>query len=106
MNRPEGWDVDAALTLARATAGPGSTTSLPRQRRELALKRAEVAVRLSPLRPAAREIRAIARLGLGDLLGAYADMEQAVRLDPVQGRYVPLRDAIRERLSRLPEDRG
>ena len=92
------WDIDAALALARVTAGPDSTATLPAARWELALVRAETAVRLSPRRAAARELRATARLALGDLAGAWADMDQAVRLDPGQRRYVPLRDTIRERL--------
>jgi len=92
------WDIDAALALARATAGPDSMAKLPAARWELALERAELAVRLSPRRAAARELRATARLALGDLPGAWADLDQAVRLDPGQPRYAPLRDAVRERL--------
>jgi O-antigen ligase len=95
------WDADALLlsaqlTLDRELAG-GARPS------DDAVTRVEDAVRLAPQRAAARELRARLRLGLGDLPGAYADLEQAVRLNPFQPRYAEGRDRL---LATLTGDAG
>lgn len=91
------WDVDAALAVAEAAlreaAGDGDDASLVR-----AARHAAHAVRLSPLRPAARELRARLRVRRGDLFGAWADLEQAVRSDPTRAEYRAARDALARRI--------
>lgn len=92
------WDVDAALALARAHLRGQPLTSLPLERREGALALADRAVRLSPLRPASRELRSQIRLSLGDAGGAFSDIEQAARLDPARAEYARAREALRLKL--------
>jgi len=89
------WSVDgrlleAQLALDRAGADEESG------RRALAI--ADQAVRLSPVRPVARAVRARARARTGDLPGAFADLCEAARLYPQAERYVRERDALAARL--------
>jgi len=87
------WDADASLLLARITADFAGETGL-----ELALERADQAVALSPVRPAARELRSRIRRSTGDPLGAYADLSEAARLYPLDETYAAARDRLRESL--------
>ena len=67
------------------------------------------AIALSPVRPAARIVRARLRALDGDLPGAYADAAQAARLYPIHADYVDARDALAEALDgsdRRREERG
>jgi len=91
---PDGWLYRSELALARAAhdgvperAVEGST-----------VETIERAIALSPVRPAARIVRARLRALDGDLPGAYADAEQAARLYPIHGEYVEARDALAEAL--------
>jgi hypothetical protein len=92
------WDVDCALAAARANLGDASAIAPPGPRRERAAALAERAVRLSPVRPSARALRARLRWLDGDLPGAYADLLEAARLHPAHAAYARDRDAVRERL--------
>jgi len=65
-----------------------------------ALERAERAIELSPVRASAREVRARARVRLGDLPGAYADLVEAARLYPEKPWYAEQRDRLRADLPR------
>jgi tetratricopeptide (TPR) repeat protein len=87
------WDVDAALLLARATEAALDD-------RQLALERAERAVTLSPVRPAARLLRGRLRLATGDLEGAHADFVEAARLYPLEASYAAQRDLLRAELKK------
>jgi hypothetical protein len=64
------------------------------RRRRIALQRADRAVRIAPLRPAARELRAMARWAVGDRPGAYADFVEASRLYPMNEEYRVNRDML------------
>ncbi len=101
------WDPDAALALSRAMAGP-SPESLDASKRRDCVVAADRAVGLSPVRPAARYLRARLRLIGGDAPGAYADMVQATRLYPSNHRFVAERDELESRVTaayRLDADR-
>jgi len=101
------WDIDAGMAAARATLGPGPAATLSPAERQLAFERVERVVRMSPRRPSARELRARIRLGQGDLLGALADIEQAVRLDPSRKEYARTREDLGKRLHPAPaKERG
>ena len=100
------WDVNAAVYLAQAIPNRPDLRDQPAERRTLAVNRADNAVRLSPVRPEAREARAKARLATGDLGGAYADMIQAVRLSPLEPRYKTDRDWLAARLRQIAGQRG
>ncbi len=91
------WDPDAALALSRAMTGP-SPDSLDASERLACLVAADRAVRLSPVRPAARYLRAQLRLTDGDAPGAYADMVQAARLYPSNHRFAVERDELERRV--------
>lgn len=87
------WDVDGWLILAQVLV------EQPRERAlEAATEAAERAVRLSPVRPQARRVRAAMRLRAGDLAGAYADLAEAARLYPLRPEYGRERDALGSRL--------
>ena len=89
------WDPEAALALARAAAQNPPLHQTGQPRRVVVLERAESAVRLSPVRAGARATRAEARLALGDLPGALADMELAARLRPGHEPHRRDRDRLR-----------
>ena len=76
------WDPDAALLHARAATFDSPLARASAERRESALRRAERAVRLSPVRPAARRHRAEIRLSLGDYPGAIQALNKALSLSP------------------------
>jgi hypothetical protein len=79
------WDPDAALLRARNVARTGDPAAgVPG---EEVLASADRAVRLSPVRPAAREHRARVRLAAGDYPGAYADLGMAAELYPHNEEY-------------------
>jgi hypothetical protein len=99
------WDPSAALLFARAATLDPPLEQAGTRRREEALERANRAVRLSPVRPAAREVRARVRLAAGDYPGAYADMLAASRLYPRNAEYARARDRL-EALTRDAIDRG
>jgi hypothetical protein len=84
------WDVDAWVLYAQ--------TSDPRSPRDVEL-RLERAVRLSPVRPLARQLRSRVRLALGDLPGAWADAREAARLYPSHEPYARERDRLAQLLS-------
>jgi len=87
------WDADARLLRARLTldaARAGSGPSLAE-----AVVRADEAVAVAPARPAAREVRALARGLSGDLPGAFADLSVAARLYPLREDYARSRERIR-----------
>jgi hypothetical protein len=98
------WDVDAALLRARTHGGNRDPRSWSSAEREEALTRAERAVALSSVRPAAREVRALARLSNADLAGAYADSAEAARLYPLETGYAELRDRLAARLASMPPE--
>jgi len=91
------WSVNAQLVTAQAlleTAGDSE------KHVRAALERAERAIELSPVRASAREVRARARVRLGDLPGAYADLVEAARLYPEKPWYAEQRDRLRADLPR------
>ncbi len=100
------WDADARLVLAAALLDPGSGRTADAGFTD-ALDEVETAVRLSPVRAAARELRARLRLHRGDAPGAYADLCEAVRLHPGLAEYATERDRVSKMLPRPPgrEDR-
>jgi O-antigen ligase len=79
------WDPDAALFRARNLAA--SRWDHPGGPGDEAGEAADRAVRLSPVRPAAREHRARVRLARGDYPGAYGDLLLASRLYPHNAEY-------------------
>jgi hypothetical protein len=81
------WDPEAALLFARASLLDPPRARGGEERTRLALARADRAVALSPVKPAAREFRAGIRLRLGDYPGAYADLVAASRLYPTNREY-------------------
>jgi len=87
------WDPDAALLHAR-------TTEAALTNRGIALERADRAVALSPVRPAARVLRGRLRLSVGDLEGAYADLAEAVRLYPLESNYARQSQFLRTEMER------
>jgi hypothetical protein len=89
------WDADAALLLLRSSLDGEPLERADEARRTTALRRADRAVRLAPYRPAARELRAMVRVSLGDYPGAYADLAEASRLYPMSGEYAANRDMLR-----------
>jgi hypothetical protein len=93
------WDVDAALLRARTHGAGSDPRSWSSEERAEALARAERAVSLSAVRPAAREVRARARLSNADLAGAYADSAEAARLYPLETGYAELRDRLAARIA-------
>ncbi len=94
------WEVDGWLLYAQADlAWRGGTPG----RLELARERLDRAVELSPIRPAARALRARVRAALEDAPGAYADAVVAARLYPMRHEYRELRDELARRLPRPPE---
>jgi len=92
------WDIDAAVAFAAATLGRGEPSRIPEETQSPALEPAERAVRLAPTRASARDLRARARLAVGDQAGALADWEQAARLDPGRPEYARARDGVRRAL--------
>ena len=87
------WDPDAALLYARTTEA-----AIPDRR--IALERADNAVALSPVRPAARVLRGRLRLSVGDLEGGYADLAEAVRLYPIETNYAEQRNLLQQEMQR------
>jgi tetratricopeptide (TPR) repeat protein len=94
------WDGEAALLLARVTLDDPPLPSAGEERKRLALRRAERAVKVAPSKAAARELRATVRSALGDYAGAYSDFAEASRLYPMQEEYA----IDRETLGRLIEE--
>jgi len=92
------WNVDGRMLYAQTLLdeiGPEGPTD---PRFSTALHEVEQAVRLSPVRPSARALRARVRLRLGDTPGAYADLCEAARAYPIHEGYGRERDALAERL--------
>jgi O-antigen ligase len=87
---PDGWLYRAELGLARAEHDGDPE----RAARGPSLVTIERAIQLSPVRPAARIVRARLRALGGDLPGAYADAEQAARLYPLNREYAQAREAL------------
>ena len=100
------WNADAALLASRVAVGGGPLNAAALERQQRALLHAERAVRLSPVRPAARQQRARVRLVLGDYPGAYADMVEATRLYPIEGQYAHEREALATEIGRLRPAEG
>ncbi len=94
------WEADSALLLVRSSLNGEPLERSDDGRRRTALQRADRAVLLAPYRPAARELRAMVRIALGDYPGAYSDITEASRLYPMNGEY----DANRDMLHALVED--
>ena len=90
------WDADAPLFAAGALMAAGSAAPL-------ALEEAEQAIDRAPSRASARSVRARARTASGDATGAYADMVEASRLDPLRLEYASQRDALAEALGKASE---
>jgi hypothetical protein len=88
------WSPDAALLFARTAILDTQMAPPNAERLATAMDRAERAVRLSPVRPAARELRAQLRIWSGDFPGAYADMVAASRLYPHNEEYAQRRDEL------------
>lgn len=101
------WSPEAALLHARTTTLGIRDPRADAERLEAAVERAERAVNLSPVRPAARELRARLRLLSGDFPGAYADMVAASKLYPHNEKYARARDELeagaREAIERAGE---
>jgi hypothetical protein len=91
---PDGWLYRSELALATAARDGNPERAV----RGSTVETIERAISLSPVRPAARIVRARLRALDGDLPGAYADAEQAARLYPIHGEYVEARDALAEAL--------
>lgn len=89
------WDADGALLLLRSSLDGEFLERADDARRRIALQRADRAVMLAPFRPAARELRAMVRVALGDYAGAYADLEEASRIYPMNREYAANRDMLR-----------
>jgi len=97
---PDGWLYRSELSFARsARAGQPE-----RAARGPALETIERAIALSPVRPAARIVRARLRALDGDLPGAYADAERAARLYPMNREYREARDGLAEALDGSGEE--
>jgi len=98
------WDIDARLQAVELEL---SDLVAAAERSSAAWDRvvadADAAVRLSPVRPAARAVRARARLAARDLPGAYADLCEAERLYPLAPEY---RAQLGELAPRLPSAPG
>jgi hypothetical protein len=92
---PDGWLYRAQIELAEAdrlgTSSETLTGALEDVRRSIAL---------SPIRPAARMVRARLRALQGDLPGACADAAEAARLYPYRVEYARARDDLMGSLSR------
>ncbi len=84
---PDGWLL-CAESRSRTAQGEGDWSE--------ALACADRAVAASPVRPAARALRARIRLRLGDRAGALADLERAASLYPIQAEYASQRDRLRD----------
>jgi hypothetical protein len=97
------WDVDAALLLARVTRDVAFGKPSDEPTRRQAVDRVDRAVRLAPVKAAAREPRAWVRQAVGDAPGAFADWSEAARLYPMHERYAAERDELRERLEGTAE---
>lgn len=89
------WDASSRMLLAEVLLEDDTRTAS-------ALEQAERAVTRSPVRPAARHLRARARLRLGDVPGAYADLVEAARLYPARLEYARERDSLALRLPGPP----
>jgi hypothetical protein len=89
------WDADAALLLLRSSLDGEPPQRADDDRVRVALERADRAVRLAPYRAAARELRAMARVSLGDYAGAYADLAEACRLYPMNREHAANREMLR-----------
>jgi hypothetical protein len=100
------WNVDAAVLLARMTADVARLEPTAGTTWRLAAERADRAVGLAPVRPAAREARARIRLAAGDVPGAFADLSEAARLYPAHESYAVSRDRLRERLAAVAKGPG
>jgi tetratricopeptide (TPR) repeat protein len=92
------WDANTALLLARVTKDVAFDESSDEPMRRQALDRVDRAVRLAPVKAAARDARARVRQAMGDVPGALADWSEAARLYPMHEPYAAERDALRERL--------
>jgi hypothetical protein len=100
------WDVDAAVLEASVRSGAAGREPTPDALAE-ALRLADRAVALSPVRPGAREVRATLRWRSGDLPGAWADLVVASRLHPVRAEYARARDRLATALrGATPESEG
>jgi O-antigen ligase len=92
------WDVEAAMSQARATLVAGERLE--------ALEQVDRAVLLSPVRASARELRARILLAVGDYPGAYAEMTEAVRRHPANQDYVRDLQLLRQKIEELKPERG
>lgn len=97
------WNPDARLFHAEALAQLARSRTGGAALAE-ALSAAEAAVASSPIRPAARDVRASLRLVAGDLPGAYADWAEAARLYPARREYAIRRDELARKLPWLPRE--
>jgi len=91
---PDGWLYRAEIALERAADGG-------RQDRAAHVSSLEAvgrAISMSPVRPAARIVRARLRALDGDLPGAYADAKEAARLYPTHTQYGVERDTLAQAL--------
>jgi O-antigen ligase len=100
------WNVDAQSMLAQALLETVGESPDRGARLNEALARSNRAVVLSPVRASSREVRARARLALGDTPGAWADLFQAARLYPMRQEYTTLLDEIRPHVPQRPEAVG
>jgi hypothetical protein len=90
------WEANPPLFAAGARMAEGSSATA-------ALEDADRAVDRAPSRASARSVRAHARTAAGDATGAYADMVEASRLDPLRLEYASQRDALAAALSNASE---
>jgi O-antigen ligase len=101
------WDTEAGVVLTQALlARRAPSAGGSRQDLRDALAAADRAVSLEPGRPGARDARARARLALGDLPGAYADLVEASRLYPLRTEYAHRRDGLVAALPGGAQQRG
>jgi O-antigen ligase len=89
--RIEGW----VLRVHSRLDGPGVASDEELQQARDWLDRG---IRLYPVRPSARHLRARVRLALGDPSGAWSDAVQAARLYPLRREYAESRDRLGELL--------
>ena len=90
------WDADPPLFACGRRMAAGSSVTA-------ALEDAERAVERAPSQASARSVRARARSAAGDSTGAYADLVEASRLDPLRAEYASQRDALAAALVRAGE---
>ncbi len=100
------WEADGWLLRAGARLDAAGKGGLAREHVDEALEAAERAVRVSPVRPAARALRGRLREALGDVPGAFADFRAAASGYPMDTNYAEQRARLAARLAAAPPPAG